>query len=76
MKIYLGYSNGGARMKIFRFERDPTEADGLPYAAVVGPFRTMRGARFMRDHGQNNPHCRCVAEAEALGKRHERESRT
>jgi hypothetical protein len=29
----------------------------------------LRGARFMRDHGGNNPHCRCVADAEYLAPR-------
>jgi len=70
MKIYLGYNQG--KREIFRAASIPTEAThGDKYAAVVGPFRTIRGARFMRDYGQGNPHCQCVADAERLGKKYD-----
>lgn len=71
MRIYLGYKNGQAR-EIFKSDAMPTESThGDKYAAVVGPFRTMRGARFMRDYGQGNPHCQCVSDAERLGKKYQ-----
>ncbi len=62
---YVGHRNG--RTEVFRSSTVPTFAShGDTYAAVVGPFRTRRGAEFMRDHGQANPHCRCVGDAEKL----------
>ena len=74
MKIYLGMNEG--RRDIFRSEGTPTPGThGATYAAVVGPFRTLRGARFMRDFGQGNPHCLCVDHAERLGKRIESEAK-
>lgn len=67
--IFLGYANGGSVREVFKADSIPTSAShGAVYAAVVGPFRTIRGATFMRDHGQGNPHCQCVADAERLGK--------
>lgn len=71
-QIYLGYPIGkiGQGGTVFRSAGAPTFANhGATYAACVGPFRTVRGARFMRDYGFMNPHCRCVAEVEALAKR-------
>ena len=66
--IFLGLKQ--ARREVFRADRTPTvDTHGRDYDAVIGPFRTLRGARFMRDHGRNNPHCRCVAEAERLVKK-------
>lgn len=35
---------------------------------LIGPFRTKRGARFMLEHGEFNPHCLCVADAERIAK--------
>jgi hypothetical protein len=46
----------------------PTKKTHPQYDAVVGPFRTKRGAEFMRQHGYNNPHCVTVAQAEKLAK--------
>jgi len=70
-RIYVGIvSRETVRFReVFRSERTPTrESTGLRYAAVIGPFRTMAGAEFMRDHGERNPHCQCVADAERLAK--------
>lgn len=68
MKIYIGYK-AGHPMEIFKYESRPTpETHGDRFPAVVGPFRTMRGARFMAIYGSGNPHCQCVADAERLGK--------
>jgi hypothetical protein len=62
-KLYLGLP----RRDIFRSATTPTEqSHGKAHKAVIGPFRTMRGAIFMRDFGSNNPHCQTVAAAERL----------
>lgn len=64
-KIYVGISDG--KRSVFRSEFEPTFAThGGQFAAVIGPFRTKRGAEFMRDHGRANPHCQCVNDAEHL----------
>jgi hypothetical protein len=64
-RLYLGVSL--EKREIFRSETTPTnQSHGEKYVYVIGPFRTKRGAEFMRDHGYNNPHCRCVADAEKL----------
>lgn len=65
MRYYVGLN--GVTRAIFGAAEAPTEGThGQTYTAVIGPFRTKRGAAFMRDHGRNNPHCRTVAEAERL----------
>lgn len=68
-RIYVGRSKSGGRTITFRSEVEPSEAShGHLYAAVIGPFRTIRGARFMARHGYNNPHLQTVADAERLAK--------
>ena len=57
------------RREVFKATRTPTRrhaSRGRRYAYVVGPFKTVRGARYMADYGANNPHCTCVAQAEWL----------
>lgn len=67
--IYVGYRSGG--MEVFRPAETPTEAAyGHRYPAVIGPFRTVRGAKAMVNFGRNNPHVRCVREAERVGKKY------
>ena len=57
------------RREVFKATCTPTRKQyGRRYAYVVGPFDTMRGARFMADCGANNPHCTCVAQAEWLAR--------
>jgi len=36
------------------------------YNAIIGPFRTKRGAQFMAKQGGGNPLCQSVADAERL----------
>jgi hypothetical protein len=68
MGIYLGHK-AGEPSQVFRSATEPTrQSHGAVFDAVVGPFRTVRGAKYMRDHGCGNPHCRCVADAERLSK--------
>jgi hypothetical protein len=70
-RIYLGLKAGLVR-DIFKSPTAPTEqTHGDRFLAVIGPFRTMRGAIFMRDHGRSNPHCQCVRDAERLGKKYQ-----
>ena len=68
---YVGIRADNGKREGFRFTvRDtPTqETHGHLYAAVIGPFRTVRGARFMVDHGANNPHLQTVWDAERIAK--------
>lgn len=65
--IWLGLAGFGTRREIFNCEQEPTtESHGHLYDAVIGPFKTLSGARFMRYHGWNNPHCQTVADAERI----------
>ena len=67
MAYYVGLS--GIHRILFRSDETPTQAEyGRFYRAVIGPFRTKRGAIFMRDCGRNNPHCQNVSDAERLVK--------
>jgi len=63
---YVGIGSDGKR-KIFRSASKPeAETHGSIYSAVIGPFRTVRGAEFMAKFGGGNPHCQRVADAERL----------
>lgn len=67
-RIYVGLKRGGGR-EAFRSAVVPTEAShGVLYAAVIGPFQTARGARFMVQYGEGNPHVQTVADAERLAR--------
>ena len=67
-RAYVGVRRD-LRREVFKATRTPTRRQyGWRYAYVVGPFNTIRGARFMADHGANNPHCTCVAQAEWLAR--------
>lgn len=67
-KLYVGVKPDTTR-EVFRASQTPTkETHGNVYAYTIGPFRTKGGADFMAEYGKNNPHCRCVAEAEKLAK--------
>ena len=66
--IYVGIK--GIYRLVFRSASTPTEAThGRAYAAVIGPFRTMRAARLMADVGANNPHLQTVIDAERIARR-------
>lgn len=65
MKPYVGCKAG--KREVFKAESEPTEdSHGHLYNAVIGPFRTMRGAKFMAECGYNNPHLQTVADAERI----------
>lgn len=65
LRYFIGYYPGGERI-LFRSAVQPTRETHGAFEAVVGPFRTKRGAQFMYDMGVNNPHCQTVAQAEKL----------
>lgn len=68
-RFYVGLASGDGSYELFKSAVEPTEeTHGEKYGATIGPFRTKRGAEFMRDYGRNNPHVRCVADAERLAK--------
>jgi hypothetical protein len=69
MALYLGLKDG--KRELFRSSYVPTsESHGMRFDCVIGPFRTVGGAMFMRDYGSGNPHCRCVADAERLSRKY------
>jgi len=71
-KWYVGIK--GTSRIAFATATEPTELSHGSYNAVVGPFRTKRGARFMAKYGSyNNPHCQTVQQAEKLAKKQEAE---
>ena len=66
-KPYVGCLKSGKK-EVFTAETKPTtDSHGHIYFAVIGPFRTMRGAKYMADGG-DNPHCLTVYDAERLAK--------
>ena len=68
-RAYVGVRRD-LRREVFKATKTPTRRQyGRRYAYVVGPFKTVRAARYMADYGANNPHCTCVAQAEWLAKR-------
>ena len=70
---YVGQTSARGVRETFRAESEPTAAtNGDRYAAVIGPFRTRRGAEFMCNFGGFNPHCATVADAERLARLQER----
>jgi len=69
-RAYVGVRHD-LRREVFKATRTPTRrhaSRGRRYAYVVGPFKTVRGARYMANYGANNPHCTCVAQAEWLAR--------
>jgi hypothetical protein len=67
MRWYVGVK--GAARKAFKADVVPTRAThGDQFGAVIGPFRTKRGAMFAAAFGHNNPHFRTTADAERIAK--------
>lgn len=68
-KFFLGHKLN-KESEIFKCDYIPTfETHGKIYNYVIGPFLTKRAAVFMKNHGNSNPHCQCVADAEKLAKK-------
>lgn len=70
LSIYVGYHTAKEQYDIVRCSDRPTEAMLGAYSPFIGPFKTLRAAQFMASPAaRNNPHCRCVADAERITKR-------
>lgn len=55
--------------EVFRSATEPTEeSHGHLYGAVIGPFRTVRGANFMKECGPLSPTCQTVSDAERMAR--------
>lgn len=67
-KYFVGIRPSGIRAVFYMAVVEPTREMCPKYSAVIGPFRTKRGAEFMRDHGAGNPHCQTVRDAERIAK--------
>lgn len=68
-KWYVG-ANGAARVA-FKADVLPTrESHGAQYGAVIGPFRTKRGAMFHAAFGAANPHVQHVNDAERIARKY------
>lgn len=65
--IYVGLAKGLHRM-VFRCDTEPTRESHSDFLAVIGPFRTIRGAKAMVHYGFMNPHMQFVRDAERIGK--------
>lgn len=69
MKHYVGIQKCNGRYVSFTSAEAPTfERFGSRFNAVIGPFKTMRGAKWAERHGRNNPHFQTVADAERLSR--------
>lgn len=72
-KQYVGIRVDSGEFERFAWSDIPTqETHGHIYSAVIGPFRTARGAKFMALYGRGNPHLQTVANAECVAKDHSR----
>ncbi len=68
--IYLGHpKNNVGNLEIFRPDTKPTrQSHGHLFFNIMGPFRTVRCAKFMRDGGHNDPRVCCIDDAERIAK--------
>jgi hypothetical protein len=63
-KQYIGVSADKPHTR-FTSDKEPTrESHGDEHAAVIGPFKTKRGAEWAEKHGKGNPHFTGVHAAE------------
>lgn len=75
-RLYVGIRKTDSVYELFRASRhdccgfdNPIHAThGHLYAAVIGPFRTLKGARYMEQYGRGNPHLQTVDDAERLAR--------
>ena len=69
-KWYTGYkAQGAAGWVAFKSETTPTqESHGHLYIFALGPFKTMRAARWMEVFGLHNIHCTHVNAIERLAR--------
>lgn len=70
MKTYVGKRHGTAA-EVFSARTEPTiESHGDRYLAVIGPFKSIAGARIMVAHGGGNPHIQGTWDADKMAKSH------
>lgn len=70
-KWYVGIGDEGRIRKAFSSDTTPTRVShGAEYGAVVGPFRTKRGAMFHAAMGAANPHVQHVNDAERIARKY------
>jgi hypothetical protein len=68
-RVYVGMK--ADNWAVFRSAITPTvESHGDVFNAVMGPFRTLRAARFTAKHGKGNPHIQTVADAERIARKY------
>jgi len=75
-KWYVGIVRGDYHHKEIRChyeafhdsKKPDHKATGWKYAAVIGPFETMRAALWAEKYGRNNPHFQHVRDAERISK--------
>lgn len=74
-QYYIGVANNQREIILILWMETQRERKGQvsKYHYTIGPFYTKRGAVFMRDHGQNNPHCQTVQDAERLGRLYQKQ---
>ena len=72
-RYYVGIRHNSIARRVFKSEMVPTQSThGHLFSAVIGPFRTKRGACFCALFGHNNPHIQHVNDAERIAKEVER----
>jgi hypothetical protein len=68
-RVYVGMKSGN--WAVFRSASIPTEkSHGKVFNAVMGPFKTLRAARFTAKHGKGNPHLQTVRDAERIARKY------
>ena len=71
-KPYVGVGSSDGAYVFFKAKHMPTrETHGQDFTAVIGPFRSTRGAMWAARYGKGNPHFRSLRDAEALAKAQE-----
>jgi len=71
-QIYVGVKADRSRA-VFRSETTPTRTTHVEtFVMVIGPFKTLQGAQFMKRFGEGNPNVRYTGDAERLARRNRR----
>jgi len=69
-RIYVGIRSV-CKGEVFRSTIEPTmSTHGDTFAYIIGPFRTIQGAKAMLHYGPMNPHIQCVSDAEKVGRKY------
>ena len=73
-KWYVGIDNRSTfpgqlgSYQAFRWYETPSAEQFSWFSAVIGPFKTKRGAQWAEKYGRQNPHFQHVDDAEQLAK--------